>query len=148
MSKVFYIFQCSANLINLAKLNNIRLYQDNCNESLYNAKRSGKLVNYIPKWQQSWVFRLYKIDIKEIAIDITKIDKLTYQWPKNQQSMALNIQTSSITILSLSNSRLRHFNITKLCTHLQQLHINFSDDINWHFVYGSCQFSKANKHYN
>ena len=58
MSYVFYIPESPANLISLAKLNDVGLYWDNKTWNLYDAKGSGQIVGYVPKWCQNWVFRI------------------------------------------------------------------------------------------
>lgn len=58
----------------------------------------------IPKWQQSWVFRLWTMDIKDIAIGITKIDENIYQWPQDQLPAALSIRTSPAEIRTQKNA--------------------------------------------
>lgn len=78
LSYMFYIPESPANLISLAKLNNIRLYWDNKTWNLYNAKKTGQVVNYVSKWHQNWVFWIWDIDIKNIAVGITRINADIY----------------------------------------------------------------------
>ena len=148
MSRVLYIPQSPANLISLAKLNDIGLYWDNCTWALYDAKGTGNPVGYIPKWQQSWVFRLWTMDIEDIAVGITRIDEKTYQWPQDQLPKVLSLRSSSVEKLSLWHSRLGHLNFTTLRTYLKQLHINFLNNILGDFVCKPCELSKAKKRYN
>ena len=49
MARVFYIPQSPANLISLAKLNNVGLYWDNKTWNLYDATETGNIVGYVPK---------------------------------------------------------------------------------------------------
>ena len=79
MSHIFYIPESPANLISLAKLNDVGLYWDNKTWNLYNAKGSGQIVGYISKWYQNCIFRIWDMDIKNIAVGISRIDTDTYQ---------------------------------------------------------------------
>lgn len=128
MSRVLYIPQSPANLISLAKLNDVGLYWDNRTWTLYNAE------GYIPKWHQSWIFRLWTMDIEDIAIGITRIDKDTYQWPQDQLLEVFAIRKGSVENLSTWHSRLGHLNFATLRTYLKQLQINFLDDTSEQFV--------------
>ena len=49
MAQVFYILQSSANLISLAKLNNVGLYWDNKTWNLYNVMGISNIVGYVLK---------------------------------------------------------------------------------------------------
>lgn len=110
MSYVFYILVSFANLISLAKLNNIRLYWDNKTWNLYNTKRSNHVVDYISKWYQNWVFQLWDMDIKDITVDITRFDADTYQWSIDNTLSILSITQSKSKKLSVWHSRLARFN--------------------------------------
>ncbi len=49
LKHVLYIPQSPANLINLHKLNEIRLYQDNQTWHLWDNKKQEKIIRYFPK---------------------------------------------------------------------------------------------------
>ncbi len=56
LKQVLYIPQSPANLISLHKLNAIGLYWDNRTWHLWDDKKQGQIIGYIPKWRKSWIF--------------------------------------------------------------------------------------------
>ena len=121
MAHVFYIPESPANLISLAKLNDVGLYWDNKTWNLYDTKRTGQIVGYVPKWRQNWVFRIWDMDIKDIAVGITKIDADTYQWPIDNTFSVLSVMKAKSENLSVWHCQLVHLNIIPLCKCLKRL---------------------------
>lgn len=56
MAYILYIPQSLASFISLHKLNEAGLYWDNRSWSLSDKKKGGRVVRYVPKWRQSWIF--------------------------------------------------------------------------------------------
>ena len=79
MTYVLYIPQSPASLISLHKLNKAGFYWDNRSWYLSDDKQGGQIVGYVPKWRQSWIFRLIDTNIQDIAVSITAIDNQIFQ---------------------------------------------------------------------
>ncbi len=112
MAQVFYILQSLANLISLAKLNNVGLYWDNKTWNSYDITEIGNIVGYMSKWRQNWVFQIWDINIKDIAVGITKIGSDIYQWPMDTPLSAFSISHSISEKLSVWHSRIGHLSFT------------------------------------
>lgn len=122
MAHVFYIPESPANLISLAKLNDVGLYWDNKTWNLYDAKGTGHIVGYVPKWRQNWIFRIWDMDRGDIAVGITRIDANTYQWPMDNTFFVLSVTPGKSEKLSVWHSRLAHLNFVTLRKYLKRLH--------------------------
>lgn len=85
------------------------------------------------------------MDIEDIAVGITKIDKKTYQWPQDLLPKVLKLLSSLVEKLFFWHSQLRHLNFITLRIYLKKLHINFLDNILWEFVCKLCKLFKAKK---
>ena len=85
------------------------------------------------------------MDIKDIAIGITRIGSDTYQWPIDTPSSAFNISHNTSKKLSVWHFRMEYLNFTTFCKYLTQLKVNFLDDVSENFVCGPCELSKATK---
>ena len=94
------------------------------------------------------MFQIWDMDIKDIAVGITRIGSDTYQWPMDTPSSAFNISHNTSEKLSVWHSRMGHLNLATLRKYLTRLKVNFLDDVSENFVYGPCELSKATKQYN
>ena len=149
MTHVLYIPQSPASLISLHKLNEAGLYWDNRSWYLSDDKKGGRIIGYVPKWRQSWIFRLMDTNIQDIAISITAIDDQTFQWPINHTQAphalaATNIKES----LTLWHKRMGHLGVDALRKYLLRLGISYIDDISSDSYCETCQLAKATKQYN
>ena len=115
LKHVLYIPQSPANLISLHKLNEIGLYWDNQTWHLWNDKKQGQIIGYIPKWRKSWIFRLLDTNIQDIAIGITVIDDQTYQWPLEKKQSHYTLAAINLSDpLTLWHKQMGHLAIDSL----------------------------------
>ena len=88
------------------------------------------------------------MDIKDIAVSITRIRLDTYQWPIDILSSTFNISHDISEKFSLWYFWIGHLSFATLCKYLTWLKVNFLNNISKNFVCGLCELSKAIKQYN
>lgn len=140
LTDVWYMPQCPANLISQAKLNDVDVFYDNKDWSIY-LKATRQILGYVSRINNSFVFKT--LDNLDIAVQLIQGDNKVFQWPENAIYYA-----SSPLSLSKWHARLGHPNIINLRQHLKRLDISYSDDIDDGFFYHSCEMAKATKKYN
>ncbi len=146
LKHVLYTSQSPPNLINLHKLNKIRLYWDNRTWHLWDDKKQGQIIGYILKWRKSWIFQLLDTNVQDITIGITVIDDQTYQWPLEKKQSHYTLAVINLSDpLTLWHKRMGYLAINSLRKYLLCLGVSYTDDIIAKYYCDTGQLAKAIK---